>query len=111
MKKNLFTCTLFLISLLLPQLGETARLKDIININGVRDNQLIGFGLVVGLAGTGDSKLQITSQSARMMLQRMGVTASGNDKIKNVASVMVTAALPPFLSAGHDPGRHHRLIG
>jgi flagellar P-ring protein FlgI len=100
MKKNIVICTLFLLSLLLPQMGETARLKDIININGVRNNPLIGFGLVVGLAGTGDSKLQITSQSTKMMLQRMGITSSGRDKIKNVAAVMVTATLPPFALQG-----------
>ncbi|WP_420265107.1 flagellar basal body P-ring protein FlgI [Candidatus Magnetominusculus dajiuhuensis] len=76
------------------------RLKDIASIKGVRENQLVGYGLVVGLAGTGDSKGSMV-QSVINMLTRMGVSVSTKDIIsKNVAAVMVTADLPPFPKIG-----------
>lgn len=80
-----------------------ARLKDIISIQGVRSNQLIGYGLVVGLKGTGDSlqNSPFTAQSIRSMLDRMGVNVRGADtRTRNVAAVIVTAELPPFVNAG-----------
>lgn len=91
--------------LLLSGGAEAARLKDIVNIEGVRDNQLMGFGLVLGLNGTGDSsnRSAFTTQSLVMMLERMGISArdSQNDiNVKNVASVMVTTELPPFARQG-----------
>ncbi len=78
------------------------RIKDIAKVQGVRDNQLIGYGLVVGLAGTGDSnKSLFTNQAAANMLERFGITVSSNDiKLKNVAAVMVTAKLPAFAKEG-----------
>lgn len=79
------------------------RIKDIANVEGVRDNMLIGYGLVVGLKGTGDSLTNspFTEQSLKGMLERMGVnTHDANLKTKNVAAVMVTAVLPPFAGQG-----------
>ncbi|MBF0454210.1 MAG: flagellar basal body P-ring protein FlgI [Magnetococcales bacterium] len=89
-------------TLVLCQIGfaEAARLKDVVNIEGVRDNPLTGFGLVVGLSGTGDSGAAFTNQSLKMMLERMGISAEQAFKVKNVASVMVTATLPPFARQG-----------
>ncbi|NQY81852.1 MAG: flagellar basal body P-ring protein FlgI [Alphaproteobacteria bacterium] len=80
-----------------------SRLKDIIDIEGVRDNMLIGYGLVVGLNGTGDSLSNsiFTRESLVGMLERLGVTAQGAGlSTKNVAAVMVTATLPPFARQG-----------
>ncbi len=83
-----------------------ARLKDISAFKGVRNNQLIGYGLVVGLNGTGDSSsTEFTIRSIANMLERVGVHVSSDRinqiKSKNVAAVMVTATLPPFFKAGN----------
>jgi flagellar P-ring protein precursor FlgI len=79
-----------------------ARIKDIAAFQGVRANQLVGYGLVVGLAGSGDSDdAAFTLQSMSSMLEKMGVTVSPDEiKIRNVAAVMVTAELPPFARSG-----------
>lgn len=85
--------------------GPSVRIKDIVNFEGVRDNQLIGYGLVVGLNGTGDG-LQgapFTRESLVAMLERMGVNTRDQMKdlkTKNIAAVMVTADLPPFSRKG-----------
>jgi flagellar P-ring protein precursor FlgI len=81
---------------------HAARIKDIAGFRGVRSNQLVGYGLVVGLAGSGDSdSLLFTMQSVSSMLEKMGVTVKPEDiKVKNVAAVMVTADLPPFARMG-----------
>ncbi len=78
------------------------KLKDLATIAGVRDNQLVGYGLVVGLAGTGDgSRAAFTVQSLANMLENMGVHVPADKlKVKNVASVMVSAVLPPFVRQG-----------
>ncbi len=78
------------------------RIKDIADVKGVRQNQLVGYGLVVGLNGTGDSKDAIfTIQSFASMLERMGVTVIPEDiEVDNVAAVMVTADLPAFAHTG-----------
>jgi flagellar P-ring protein precursor FlgI len=78
------------------------RIKDIAEIKGVRQNQLVGYGLVVGLNGTGDSDSAIfTIQSMASMLERMGVTVQTEDiQVDNVAAVMVTADLPAFARSG-----------
>src|SRR5262245_33411232 len=82
--------------------AEGARLKDMANIRGVRSNQLVGYGVVVGLNGTGDSKSEYTSKSMERMLDRLGMKVNGKDlSSKNVASVIVTASLPPFARAGN----------
>lgn len=80
-----------------------SRIKDIADIEGVRENQLIGYGLVVGLQGTGDSlnNAPFTRQSLQAMLERLGVNTRGVDlRTENVAAVMVTANLPPFSTQG-----------
>jgi flagellar P-ring protein precursor FlgI len=79
------------------------RIKDVADFEGVRENQLVGYGLVVGLAGTGDSLRNNpqTRQSLQAMLERLGVnTSDGNLNTRNVAAVMVTANLPPFATQG-----------
>ncbi|GAN00260.1 flagellar P-ring protein FlgI [alpha proteobacterium U9-1i] len=86
----------------LPAYAEP-RIKDIADFEGVRENQLVGYGLVVGLNGTGDSlrNSPFTRQSLAAMLERLGVNATnGNLNTRNVAAVMVTANLPPFASQG-----------
>ena len=83
--------------------AKTTRIKDIVEIESVRDNQLIGYGLVVGLNGTGDSlgNSPFTEQSLVAMLERLGVNVRGqNMNTGNVAAVMVTATLPPFANQG-----------
>jgi flagellar P-ring protein precursor FlgI len=83
--------------------AAAARIKDIVSIEGVRDNQLIGYGLVVGLNGTGDglNNSPFTRQSLQAMLERLGVNTRGeNMRTGNVAAVMVTANLPAFSTQG-----------
>ncbi len=79
-----------------------ARLKDIASIRGVRENQLIGYGLVIGLKGTGDSAAQFTGQSFARLINKMGVKIDAEQlSSKNVAAVIVTAKLPAFAKAGN----------
>jgi len=83
--------------------AATARIKDIVDIEGIRDNQLVGYGLVVGLNGTGDSlnNSPFTKQSLQAMLERLGVNTRGeNMRTANVAAVMVTANLAAFATQG-----------
>src|ERR1700691_6763252 len=83
--------------------GATSRIKDLANIEGVRQNQLVGYGLVVGLNGTGDTlnNAPFTKQSLQAMLERLGVNIRGQQiRTGNVAAVMVTADLPPFATQG-----------
>ncbi len=80
-----------------------SRVKDLVDVEGVRDNMLVGYGLVVGLNGSGDSlkNAPFTQQSLQTMLERMGVNTRGTTmQTKNVAAVMVTANLPPFAAQG-----------
>src|SRR3982750_3129736 len=80
-----------------------SRIKDIVEFEGVRDNMLVGYGIVVGLNGTGDSlrNAPFTKQSLTAMLERLGVNVRDDDlNTKNVAAVMVTARLPAFSAAG-----------
>jgi len=74
----------------------TSRLKDLTTIKGVRDNALIGYGLVIGLNGTGDSGGEITNESLKKMFQTLGLNPEQEVSSSNVASVIVTAKLPPF---------------
>jgi len=77
------------------------KIKDVANIIGVRSNQLIGYGLVVGLNGTGDSSSKFTNQTLSNLLKNVNVKLNPKDiKSKNVAAVMVTATLPPFAREG-----------
>ncbi|HCL65188.1 MAG TPA: flagellar biosynthesis protein FlgI [Rhizobium sp.] len=83
--------------------ASASRIKDVASLQSGRDNQLIGYGLVVGLQGSGDSlrSSPFTEQSMRAMLQNLGIsTQGGQSNAKNVAAVMVTATLPPFSSPG-----------
>ncbi|PNU21144.1 flagellar biosynthesis protein FlgA [Geothermobacter hydrogeniphilus] len=95
---------LIILLLLLPGSLQAARIKDIARLEGVRYNQLVGYGLVVGLNGTGDSKsTQFTTQSLVNMLERMGVTVDRSKvKVDNVAAVTVTSELPPFTKPGNE---------
>jgi len=94
--------TWILLALLLPAGASAERLKDISTIAGLRTNQLVGYGLVVGLNGTGDkNKNGSTTQALVNMLKHMGITVAKKDlKPKNVAAVMVTAEMPTFTKAG-----------
>jgi flagellar P-ring protein precursor FlgI len=84
--------------------AATSRIKDLANVEGIRQNQLIGYGLVVGLNGTGDTlnNAPFTKQSLQAMLERLGVNIRGATNVRtgNVAAVMVTANLPPFGTQG-----------
>ena len=109
------TC-LFIIGLLVSQLSLADRIKDLTTVAGVRSNQLIGYGLVVGLNGTGDGgAVPYTGQSLRSILGRLGVNVDGvlsdfdvagtqasSIPADNVAAVMVTASLPPFAKPGQN---------
>lgn len=98
--------TLLLACVFLVESVDAARIKDLANIRGVRSNQLIGFGIVIGLAGTGDSATNIffSIQTIVSMLRKMGVTVPSaqvsNLKLKNVSTVMVTADMAAFSKQG-----------
>ncbi|HEV2201296.1 MAG TPA: flagellar basal body P-ring protein FlgI [Bryobacteraceae bacterium] len=97
------TAIVFLASLAAPPApGAGTRLKEVASLEGIRDNQLMGYGLVVGLAGTGDKPLTVFSlQTLSNVLKRMGVTVDPTlVQVRNVAAVMVTANLPPFAQPG-----------
>ena len=87
-----------------PLDANATRIKEVAAVQGVRNNQLVGYGLVVGLDGTGDqtTSTPFTAQSLNALLQQMGVTVppGTNMQVKNVAAVMVTAQLPPFAQPG-----------
>lgn len=101
--KKFKTILLCVLMLLVASGAQAVRIKDIASFEGVRDNQLMGYGLVVGLNGSGDSdQTRIQTQSVVNMLERMGISTTINDiKVKNVAAVMVTAILPPFSKQGN----------
>jgi flagellar P-ring protein FlgI len=101
MSKIIFS-TLILTSFFAFEIFATVRVKDITSLKGVRQNQLIGYGLVVGLQGTGDgSSSQFTMQSLATMLNNLGVGIDASTiNVKNVAGVVVTAYLPPFAKLG-----------
>lgn len=82
--------------------ASAARIKDLANVRGVRDNQLIGYGIVVGLKGTGDSKAEFTNKSVSRMFDKLGMKLEEKEVAsKNVAAVIITATLPPFARAGN----------
>jgi len=87
-----------------PVTANAARIKELASVQGVRSNPLVGYGLVVGLDGTGDqtTSTPFTAQSIAAMLQQMGVTVppGASMQLKNVAAVLVTAQLPPFAQPG-----------
>lgn len=96
------TTILFFFLFILVGEASAVRIKDIANFDGARDNQLIGYGLVVGLNGSGDSdQSKFSAQSMANVLERMGISVNRTDiTLKNAAAVMVTAILPPFTKQG-----------
>jgi flagellar P-ring protein precursor FlgI len=105
-KKDLISKALaagFLLALLLPVpvFGGGVRLRDLVMVSGARDNQLVGYGLVAGLAGDGDKDQAYTKQTVANLLMRYGISITASTlSAKNVAVVMVTADIPPFLKNG-----------
>lgn len=100
---RIITTATILLTLLIGAIpAQAVRIKDLASVKGVRGNQLVGYGLVVGLNGTGDgNKAAFTTQGLTNMLKNVGMSVNGNDlKVKNVAGVMITATLPPFIKAG-----------
>lgn len=133
-KRSLLTLaisTLGLLAVLVaPVVSHADRIKDLTSLAGARSNQLIGYGLVVGLAGTGDrDKISFTAQSLKSTLERLGVEVDGpisnydlfsqgvanlaydKTKLDNVASVIVTATLPPFVKPGQKIDVHVATAG
>jgi flagellar P-ring protein precursor FlgI len=99
----LFGATL-VAALCLPATVRAARLKDIATVKGVRENILIGYGIVVGLKGTGDSSTDVTGQSLSRLFGKLGLDVQNNAavKSKNAAAVIITAKLPPFARVGNQ---------
>ena len=127
--KKLITFLVFVV-LCFSSLVHADRVKDLTSVAGVRANQLIGYGLVVGLGGTGDrDKISFTAQSLKTVLNRLGVDVEGprssyhqyqqgvaslaydKTKLDNVASVLVTATLPPFAKPGQTIDVNVAAIG
>ena len=104
--RNIIILSLLTLNLLLPGISLADRIKDLASIQGVRNNQLIGYGLVVGLDGSGDMTTQtpFTVQSVINMLGQLGVNLppGTNLQLRNVAAVMVTATMSAFAK----PGQH-----
>ena len=104
---NRLTHTLGLVATLLAfmshRTSEAARIKDVSEVKGVRENILIGYGIVVGLKGSGDSSTDVTGQSLSRLFSKLGLEIQQNANIrsKNAAAVIVTAKLPPFARAGN----------
>jgi flagellar P-ring protein FlgI len=100
--KKIFNFIGFTLLLALPLSSAAERVKDLASMLGVRDNQLLGYGLVVGLDGTGDQTSPFTLKSTLSMLAQLGVTlpAGTSLEMKNLASVLVTATLPAFARPG-----------
>lgn len=98
--KRILSIAVFLV--LLPHIVHATRIKDIASFDGVRDNQLLGYGLVVGLNGSGDSdQTKFPVQTLTNLLERSGVSIRRTDiTVKNIAAVMVTATLPPMAKQG-----------
>jgi len=105
----LFASMLFGVQAHSEAAGHLARIKDVATIEGIRDNQLVGYGLVVGLRGTGDSSQTVfPAQTLISALERMGITipqtganSASNMQVKNMAAVFVVATLPPFSRPGY----------
>ncbi|MDK2896850.1 MAG: flagellar P-ring protein FlgI [Candidatus Atribacteria bacterium] len=101
MKKLLLFCLIFFLFSPLA-FSQVVRIKDITQVEGARGNQLLGYGLVIGLSGTGDSRSSLfTNQSLANMLEKFGITVDSQQvRSKNVAAVIVTGELPPFARSG-----------
>lgn len=101
MRRAVITFSIFLLTLVVLSHSQAERIKDLASLAGIRDNQLVGYGLVVGLDGTGD-KTKFTMQSLKNMLTRFRINLPPNIKVdsKNIAAVAVHAILPPFAKPG-----------
>ncbi|MBN1500949.1 MAG: flagellar basal body P-ring protein FlgI [Spirochaetes bacterium] len=99
MKKFIFTIILVMISFS-AYAEVSVKVRDIAYIDGMKENQVMGFGLIVGLQGTGDSKIPVTQSSLKNLLKNMGLQEEDLSKSKNVAAVMITANLPSFVRVG-----------
>jgi flagellar P-ring protein precursor FlgI len=101
-----FACLIALLGAAIPRPAHADKIRDLVQVGGVRSNQLIGYGLVVGLDGSGDQTTQapFTTQSLENMLQQFGITvpATARPQLKNAAAVMITAELPPFAKPGQN---------
>jgi flagellar P-ring protein FlgI len=104
LRGNLMKKIIIILFVLIPFATITAevrvKVKDIAFIDGLKENQIVGYGLVVGLSGTGDSKINITQESLRNLLKNLGLEEKDIIKSRNVAAVLVTAQLPPFVRIG-----------
>ncbi|MEK7400704.1 MAG: flagellar basal body P-ring protein FlgI [Candidatus Poribacteria bacterium] len=106
MKNGIVVSAVFLLILIsimcFSSIAGAARLKDIATVKGVRENILIGYGIIVGLKGTGDSSVDVTGQSLARLFGKLGLDVQNNAavKSKNAAAVIVTAKLPPFARVG-----------
>ena len=99
--KNRIKVLYFLLILFVSDIAFADRIKDMASVAGVRSNQLVGYGLVIGLAKTGDGSVNLTKQSIAAMVSQFGVIAATSDiDATNSANVMVTAHLPPFATPG-----------
>tara|TARA_R110000868_G_scaffold132566_4_gene343743 strand:- start:1106 stop:2116 length:1011 start_codon:yes stop_codon:yes gene_type:complete len=98
--KNLSAIILSTLLCLPSFAADSSRLKDLVTVKGVRDNPIIGYGIVIGLNGTGDGGGEITDTALRRMFQKLGLNPQREIASKNVASVIVTAKLPAFARTG-----------
>ena len=92
--------SIILCALTIPAFGSASRLKDLVTIKGVRENPLVGYGLIIGLNGSGDGGGEITNTSLKKMFQTLGLNPQKEVTSKNVAAVIVTAKLPAFGRVG-----------
>lgn len=105
-------CILLLSLLLVSTIqAKPNRLKDLVTIKGVRENPVIGYGLVIGLNGTGDGGGEITNTSLKRMFQKLGLNPQQEISSKNVAAVIVTAKMPPFARIGQKVDVNVSSIG
>lgn len=101
MNTKVLLITLLSLVFVVPVSAEvTVKVKDIAYIDGLKENQVFGYGLVVGLQGTGDSRIHVTKSSLRNVLKNMGMDEESLEKSKNVAAVLVTARLPEMVRVG-----------
>ncbi len=103
MLTRFFTAFVIVVSLALPAASQSVRIKDLVEVDGVRSNDLVGYGLVVGLNGTGDGlrNAPFTEEIMTNILERLGVNVTGEQfRPRNVAAVLVTGKLPPFARIG-----------
>jgi len=84
--------------------ASPSKLKDLVTVKGVRENPIIGYGLVIGLNGTGDGGGEITNTSLKRMFQKLGLNPQSELSSKNVAAVIVTSKMRPFARIGQKNG-------